>query len=185
MSTFAPTEIQIPTGTWSVDQAHSRVGFAVKHMGVSTVRGEFREFEGTFEAGDDLSSSRAYGTVKAASINTNQAQRDEHLRSADFFGAEDNPELSFESTRIEEIDEDTFRVIGNLTMNGVTNEVELHAEVGGTDIGPAGEERLGLEITGQVSRRDYQMRFDAALGSGNAVVGDKVKLALDVAVVKS
>jgi polyisoprenoid-binding protein YceI len=184
-TTITRNEVQISTGTWEVDPAHTRVGFAVKHMGVSTVRGEFREFEGAFEVAEDLSSSRAYGTVQAASVDTNQPQRDEHLRSADFFGAEENPELRFESTRIEEIGEDTFRVVGDLAMNGVTNEVELLAEVTGSDIGPAGEERIGLEITGQVSRRDYQMRFDAALGSGNAVVADKVKLALDVAVVKS
>jgi len=182
--TPSATATEIPTGTWKTDPAHTRVGFAVKHMGVSTVRGEFREFDGTFEVGEDLSSSRAYGTVQAASVDTNQPQRDEHLRSADFFGAEENPELRFESTSIEAIDEDSFRVVGNLAMNGVTNEVELLAEITGTDIGPAGEERLGLEVTGQVSRRDFKMKFDAALGSGNAVVGDKVKLALDIAVIK-
>lgn len=182
---LSPTPTEIPAGIWIIDPAHTRIGFAVKHMGVSTVHGEFREFDGTFEVGVDLTSSRAYGTVQAASVNTNQPQRDEHLRSADFFGAEENPELRFESTSIDAIDESTFRVVGDLAMNGVTNEVELLAEVTGTDIGPASEERLGLEVTGQVSRRDYQMRFDAALGSGNAVVGDKVKLAFDVAVIKT
>ena len=184
-TTMEVQTVQVPPGRWELDPAHTRIGFAVKHMGVSTVRGEFREFEGTLEIGEDSSSSRAYGTVQAASISTNQAQRDEHLRSEDFFGAEANPELRFESKRIERIDEDSFRVVGDLTMNGVTNEVELEAEVAGTDIGPAGEERLGLEVTGQVSRRAYQMKFNAALGSGNAVVADKVKLDLDVALVRS
>jgi polyisoprenoid-binding protein YceI len=186
MTTATPTSTrpQIETGTWDVDQAHTRVGFAVKHMGVTTVRGEFREFEGALEIGEDLGSSRAYGTVNAESVSTNQPQRDEHLRSADFFGVEDNPELRFESTRIEPVDEDSFRVIGDLTMNGVTNEVELLAEVGGSEIGSQGEERIGLEVTGQISRRAFAMKFDAALGSGNAVVADKVKLALDVAAVK-
>ena len=185
MSTTTEGHIQIPTGTWELDPAHTRMGFAVKHMGVSTVRGEFREFEGTVEIGEDSSSSRAYGTVQAASVTTNQAQRDEHLRSEDFFGAEANPELRFESKRIERVDEDSFRAVGDLTMNGVTNEVELEAEVTGTDIGPSGEERFGLEVTGQVSRKAYQMKFNAALGSGNAVVADKVKLDLDVALVKN
>jgi polyisoprenoid-binding protein YceI len=178
------TEVEIGNGVWDVDPAHTRVGFAVKHMGVTTVRGEFREFDGTLEIGEDLASSRAYGTVNAASINTNQGQRDEHLRSADFFGVEENPELRFESTRIERIDGDSLRVIGDLTMNGVMNEIELLAEVGGTETGPEGEERIGLEVSGQISRREYQMKFNAALGSGNAVVADKVKLALDVAAVK-
>jgi len=185
MTTATLTKPLIPTGTWQVDPAHTRVGFAVKHMGVTTVHGEFREFEGTLEIGEDLVQSRAYGTVKATSVDTNQPQRDEHLRSEDFFGAEANPDLRFESKRIEQIDEDEFRLTGDLTLNGVTNEIELAAEVGGTEIGPQGEERIGLEVTGQLSRKDYDMKFNAALGSGNAVVADKVKLALDVAAVKT
>lgn len=178
------TKTAIPTGTWQVDPAHSKVGFAVKHMGVATVRGEFNEFEGVLELGDDLSSARAQGTVRAASVDTNQAQRDEHLRSADFLEADRYPELRFESTAIEQVGEDTYRIAGELTMHGVTRDLELEAEVGGTEIGPQGEERLGLEITGRLSRQDYEMRFNAALGSGNAVVSDKVKLILDIAAVK-
>lgn len=184
MSTVTPTRTGIPAGTWTVDTAHSRVGFAVKHMGVATVRGEFRDFEGTLEVGEDLGSARAHGTVRAASVDTNQAQRDDHLRSADFFDAELHPELSFESTVIEPIDEGTYRIVGELTMHGVTRELELEAEVGGTEIGPEGEERIGLEVTGELSRRDYEIRFNAALGSGNAVVADRVKLALDIAAVR-
>src|SRR5512134_3480549 len=101
------TRTGIPAGTWTVDPVHSKVGFAVKHMGVATVRGEFRDFEGTLEIGDDLESARAHGTVKAASVDTNQEQRDEHLRSADFFDAENHPELRFESKRIEALDDET------------------------------------------------------------------------------
>src|SRR5687768_17351395 len=119
----------VPTGPWKIDPVHSKLGFAVKHMGVATVRGEFREFEGTIEVGDDLESSRAYGVVKAASVNTNQEQRDEHLRSPDFFDVAANPKLHFESTRIESIDEGSLRVVGELTMNGVTREIELEGEV--------------------------------------------------------
>ncbi len=174
----------IPTGTWVIDPVHSKVGFAVKHMGVTTVRGEFREFEGTLEIGDDLASTKVYGTVKAASVSTNQDQRDEHLRSADFFDAEAHPELKFESTHIEAIDDETLRVVGDLTLRGETHEIELEAELGGTEVGPQGEDRVGLEVTGKLSRSEYGMRFNAALGSGNAVVSDKVKLALDIAAVK-
>ena len=184
MATATLPRTGIPTGTWSVDPVHSKVGFAVKHMGVATVRGEFRDFEGTIEIGEDLESSRAYGVVKAASVNTSQEQRDEHLRSADFFSAEEHPELRFESTRIEAIDDETLRVVGDLTLNGVTHELELEAEILGTGLGASDEERLGLEVTGRLSRRDYGMRFNAALGSGNAVVADKVKLELDIAAVK-
>ncbi|GAC1547389.1 MAG: YceI family protein [Myxococcales bacterium] len=174
----------VPTGTWSVDPAHSKVGFAVKHMGIATVRGEFKEFEGTLEIGDDLASAKAYGTVKVASVDTNEGQRDDHLRSPDFFDVTEYPELKFESTSIEELDAESFRVTGNLTLHGVTQEVVLHAESQGTDVDPWGNERVGIEITGQLSRGDYGMKFNQALGSGNALVSDKVKLALDISAVK-
>jgi polyisoprenoid-binding protein YceI len=184
MTTPTLTEQAIPTGTWEVDPVHSRIGFAVKHMGVATVRGEFGDFDGRIEIGDDLATGKAHGTVRAASVDTKQEKRDEHLRSPDFFDAEVHPDLSFESTSIEAIDEETFRIVGELTVHGVTREIQLEAELGGLETGPQGEERIGLEVTGQLSRRDYGMKFDAALGSGNAVVSDKVKLALDIAAVK-
>jgi polyisoprenoid-binding protein YceI len=179
-----PTRTLIPTGTWAVDPVHSKLGFAVKHMGVSTVRGEFREFEGTIEVGDSIDQARAYATVQVASVDTGNDQRDQHLRSPDFFSAGDHPELRFESKRIEQVDEDTLRITGDLAINGAVREVELDAEVLGTGIGSQDEERLGLEVRGQLSRKDFGMKFNAALGSGNAVVGDKVKLELDIAAIK-
>ncbi len=182
MSTTTAT--LIPTGTWTVDHAHSKVGFAVKHMGIATVRGEFTEFEGTLEIGDDLPAAKAYGTVQVQSVDTNQPQRDEHLRSPDFFDGAQFPELRFESTEIDALDDEEFRITGNLTIHGVTNEIVLHAEVQGTDIDPWGNERVGLEITGQLSRADYGMKFNQALGSGNMLVADKVQLALDISAVK-
>jgi polyisoprenoid-binding protein YceI len=174
----------IPAGTWTVDPAHSKVGFAVKHMGIATVRGEFTEFEGTLRITEDLSSVRAYGTVKAASVDTNEPQRDAHLRSADFFDADTYENLAFESTRIEAIDEDTYRIAGNLTLHGVTNELVLTAEINGVDVDPYGNEKVGLEITGQLSRADYDMKFNQALGSGNMLVADKIKLTLDISAAK-
>ncbi|HEY7830885.1 MAG TPA: YceI family protein [Solirubrobacteraceae bacterium] len=183
MSATATTTL-IPTGTWKADQAHSKAGFAVKHMGIATVRGEFTEFEGTLEVGDDLSTAKAYGTVKVASVDTSEPQRDEHLRSPDFFDAETFPKLSFQSTSIEPLDDETFRILGNLTLHGVTREIQLEAVVQGTDTDPWGNERVGLEIVGELSRSDYGMKFNQALGSGNLLVGDKVKLALDVSAVK-
>jgi polyisoprenoid-binding protein YceI len=174
----------VPTGTWTVDPAHSTVGFSVKHLGIATVRGKFEEFEGTLEVGDDLSSARAFGTVQGASINTNDSGRDEHLRSADFFGVEANPELRFESTAIRPLDEDTFEVDGELSMNGVTKPVTLTAVVQGTETDPWGNERVGLEVIGQLNRKDWNMTFNQALGSGNLLVGEKVKLELDISAIK-
>jgi polyisoprenoid-binding protein YceI len=182
MSTTTATAL--PTGTWTVDPAHSKVGFAVKHMGIATVRGEFTEFEGTLEIAEDLSSAKAYGTVKAQSVDTNEPQRDDHLRSPDFFDVAQFPELRFESTSIEALDDEEFRITGRLTIHGVTNDIVLHADYQGTDIDPYGNERVGLEVTGQLSRGDYDMKFNQALGSGNVLVADKVKLALDISAVK-
>jgi polyisoprenoid-binding protein YceI len=122
--------------------------------------------------------------VQAASVDTNEAQRDEHLRSPDFFNAQEHAELTFTSTAIEADGDDTFTATGDLTMNGVTREVQLKAEVQGVDTDPWGNERVGLEITGQLSRGDFGMTFNQALGSGNLLVADKVKLALDISAVK-
>ena len=174
----------VPAGTWTVDPAHSSVGFSVKHLGIATVRGKFDEFEGTLEIGESDESARAYGTIKAVSVNTNDAGRDEHLRSADFFGVEQNPELRFESTAIEQIDDDAFTITGDLTMNGITHPVKLIAEVQGTETDPWGNERVGLEVIGQLNRGDWDMTFNQALGSGNLLVGEKVKLELDISAVK-
>ena len=174
-----------PTGTWTVDASHSKVGFAVKHLGIATVRGEFKDFEGTFEIGDDVASSRANGIVRTASVDTNEPARDEHLRSADFFNAEANGDLRFESTAIEALDEEVLRITGDLTINGITRSEVFHAEIQGTETDPWGNERIGLEITGQISRGDYGMKFNQVLGSGNSLVGDKVKITLDISAVKA
>jgi polyisoprenoid-binding protein YceI len=177
------TRTILPTGTWSVDPAHSSVEFSAKHLGIATVRGVFNEFEGTFEVGED-GDARARGTVQVASIDTNEDQRDAHLRSEDFFHAEAHPELSFESTEIRPVGDQSFLVHGNLTMRGVTRPIVLEAEVQGTEIDPWGNERVGLEARGQLNRRDWDMNFQQVLGSGNMLVSDKVKLSLDISAIK-
>ena len=173
----------IPTGTWTVDPAHSSVGFSVKHMGIANVRGKFTEFEGTLEMQENLSDCRAHGIVKVASIDTGEPDRDEHLRSADFFNAEQFPEIAFESTRVEASDDGSSRVKGNLTMHGVTKEIKLDVLIQGTDTDPWGKTRAGLEVIGTLNRGDFDMKFNQALGSGNVLVGDKVKMALEISAV--
>jgi polyisoprenoid-binding protein YceI len=182
MSTAVATTV--PMGTWTIDAAHSKVAFAAKHMGIATVRGEFKEFEGTLEIGKDVSSTKAYGKVKAQSVDTNDSRRDEHLRSPDFFAAAEFPEIAFESTRIEALDGEGFRITGRLTIQGVTNELVLYAGVLGTHTDLYGNERVGLEVTGKLSRGDYGMKFNRPLGGGNVLLGDKVDLALDISAVK-
>ena len=174
--------IGIPTGTWKIDKAHNRVGFAVKTLGVSTVRGEFRKFDGALEIGEDLADARAYGRVDAGSVDTNQAKRDKHLRSPAFLFAERHPELTLRSKAIEPVGDGSFRVIGDLSINGVANEVELAVKRGAIETGPEGVERLGLEVTGEVSRKAFAMKFTTALG--RALVADKVKMMINVAAVQ-
>ena len=173
----------IPTGTWTVDPAHSSVEFSVKHMGIANVRGRFSEFEGSLQMREDLGASQVRGSVKVASIDTGEGPRDDHLRSPDFFGAEEFPEITFESTRVEAIDEDSSRVFGNLTMHGITHEIKLEVAIQGTDTDPWGNTRAGLEVVGKLKRSDWDMKFNQALGSGNMLVGDKVGVSLDISAV--
>lgn len=174
----------VPAGTWIVDQAHSTVEFAVKHMGIANVRGRFNEFEGALEVADDLVGSKVSGKIKVASVTTNEPDRDAHLRSPDFFDADRYPEMTFGSTRIEAVDETSSLVFGNLTMHGVTREVKLEVVISGTDQDPWGNTRVGLEAVGAIKRADFDMRFNQALGSGNVLVGDKVTVSLDISAVR-
>lgn len=183
MSTAA---ILIPTGTYNVDPSHSRVEFSVKHLGIANVKGTFGSFEGqlVIENGD-LSTAIATGSVDVATVDTNEADRDTHLRSADFFDVETYPKMTFRSTSISPHGDDEFVIEGELTLHGVTQPITLKAEVQGTETDPWGNERVGLEISGKLDRSDYGMKFNQALGSGNLLVSDKVKLSLDVSAVKA
>jgi polyisoprenoid-binding protein YceI len=183
-SAAARTTPIVPPGTWHVDPVHSSVEFAVKHMGIATVRGKFTQFEGTLEVGQDLPSSRAYGKVIVASITTDEPDRDAHLRSPDFFDAESYPEITFSSTRIQAQDEESTLLFGDLTMHGVTREVRIDVVVAGTDEDPWGNTRVGLEAVAVIKRSDFDMKFNQALGSGNMLVGDKVTISLDISAVK-
>jgi polyisoprenoid-binding protein YceI len=173
----------VPAGTWEIDPVHSSIEFSVKHMGIANVRGKFTDFEATVEVGEDAWSATARGSVRVASIDTGDEKRDEHLRSGDFFDVENFPEMTFESTRVEPIDDDSTRVFGNLTMHGITREIKLELILQGTDTDPWGNERAGAEVVSCLNRSDFDMKFNQALGSGNMLVGDKVTLALDLSAV--
>jgi polyisoprenoid-binding protein YceI len=178
-----PTETSLPTGTWKVDPVHSSVEFQVKHLGIATVKGQFKEFEGTLEIGPD--GALAYGTVKTASVDTREPQRDEHLRSADFFEVDTYPQIEFRSSAIRPAGENELEIDGELTIHGVTRPITLQAEIEGTETDLQGNDRVGLSASAQINRSDYEMRFNAALGSGNVVVSDKVKILVDVSAVRS
>jgi polyisoprenoid-binding protein YceI len=182
-ATVATDTTPLPAGTWKVDPVHSSVEFQVKHLGIATVKGQFTEFEGTLDVGPEGAS--AYGTVKTASVNTREPQRDDHLRSADFFEVDRYPEIDFRSTAIRPTGEDEFEIIGDLSLHGVTRPVTLQATLEGIEPEDhQGNTRIGVSATGQLNRSDFNMRFNAALGSGNVVVSDKVKILVDVSAVK-
>lgn len=175
--------VRVPTGTWAVDPAHSSVEFRIKHMMISTVRGRFGEFKGTIEAAPDYRDSRVRGTIKAASIDTNESSRDEHLRSADFFDVDQHPEIAFESSRIEHVEKGNYRVGGELTMHGETRPVEFEVTVHGVTHAPQGQDRVGLEVRGTISRGEFGLRWQQALETGGVLVGDEVRIVADIAAV--
>jgi polyisoprenoid-binding protein YceI len=170
----------VPSGKWSVDASHSSVTFALKHMMLATVKGHLREFDGMLEVGSGA--PRATGVVKAASIDTNEPVRDEHLRSSpDFFDVERYPEISFNSTRIDYLDGGRLRIVGDLTIRSVTCEIELD----GTRREAGDDERIELELRGVLNRRDFGLTWNQALETGGALLGNKVKIALEISAVRS
>jgi polyisoprenoid-binding protein YceI len=179
------TMVRVPPGTWTVDPIHSSVGFKIKHMMIATVRGRFTEFDGTIEAAeDDPANSHASGSIKVASIDTGNADRDAHLRSRDFFDAEQYPEITFDSSRIRHIEGGIFALTGNLTIKGVTREVELEATVEGADTDPWGMERVGINVQGSINRTDFGLRWQERLAAGGLLVGEEVGLQIDISAVR-
>jgi polyisoprenoid-binding protein YceI len=181
-SSSATAAAPLPTGTWKVDPVHSSVEFHVKHLGIATVKGQFKVFEGTLEIDD--SGARANGTVDVASVDTREPQRDDHLRSADFFEVERFPQIAFQSTAIRPLDDEEFEIDADLTIHGVTRSVTLKAVFEGSETDLQGNARVGVSAAAQINRSDFGMKFNAALGSGNVVVSDKVKILVEVSAVK-
>jgi polyisoprenoid-binding protein YceI len=166
--------------SWTIDQAHTNVGFAIKHLGLSTVRGHFASFEGQIDI-DPADLTRATGTVEidVASIDTGQPDRDVHLRSADFFEVEKYPKLSFTVKRVTGGGE-TWKVVGDLTIRDVTREVELDAEFAGEGVDPYGNRKIGGSLTGSISRGDFGLKWNVpAQAAGGLLVGDRVKLEIE------
>jgi polyisoprenoid-binding protein YceI len=188
MTTNLQTEqgiVRVPTGTWAVDPVHSSVGFEVKHMMISTVHGQFKQFEGTLEAAEDYHDSRVWGTVQVASIDTNNADRDEHLLSPDFFDVERYPLIRFESTAIEHIMFGAYRVSGDLTIKDVTREIQVEASAEGAAVDPWGNDRVGVAVRGGIDRTEFGLTWQQSLTKGGLLVGDQVALRLDISAVRA
>lgn len=183
MTTSANLEVQnsaIPTGTWTIDQSHSEIGFVVRHLLVSKVRGAFEKFSGVIELAPDFSLSKIEVSIQAASVNTREEARDNHLRSKDFFGSEENPNFIFTSTAVRPTAKESFFVDGDLTMNGITKPVTLNVEFNGTATDPYGNQKAGFSATAKISRKQWGMQWNAALESGGVLVSDAVDLVFEI-----
>lgn len=163
--------------TWILDPVHSEIGFKVKHLMISTVRGHFTTFQGTVTASDDtFTDAKISFTADIASISTNNEQRDGHLKSADFFDAATFPTLSFESTSVVKQDEQKFVVNGNLTIRGITKEISLNVTFNGIGRDLYGKTVASFEMTGELNRKDFGLTWNAVLETGGVAVSDMVTL---------
>jgi polyisoprenoid-binding protein YceI len=168
-----------------IDPAHSQVEFAVRHLMISTVRGRFAGVKGTVVADhDNLENAEVDVTIDVHTIDTREAQRDAHLKSADFFDAERFPVLTFKSNRVTDVKGDRFKLIGDLTMHGVTKEVALDVTAEGRGKDPWGGERAGYSAIAKVNRSDFGLIWNQVLETGGIAVGDEIKIALDLELVK-
>ncbi|HRE64814.1 MAG TPA: YceI family protein [Ferruginibacter sp.] len=168
---------------WILDPAHSELTFKVKHMMITNVKGEFKNFNIEIE-GEDIFNSPLNVTVDASSINTNNTDRDNHLKSADFFDAENHKELSFKSTSFKQEDDDEYELKGILTIKGISKEVALEVEFGGINKDPWGNEKAGFSVEGKINRKDWGLNWNAALETGGVLVSEEVKIAGEIQFVK-
>jgi polyisoprenoid-binding protein YceI len=174
------------TGDYTVDPTHSRLGFAAKHAMVATVRGGFTGFTGAVHLDEEHpENSTATIQIDTASVDTGNKDRDAHLRNADFFDVETYPTITFTSTKVEQIEDDVYTLIGDLTINGKTNPVAVEFELTGTSTDPWGGFRVGFEGKTTVNRRDWGLEWNVALDKGGVLVSEKVKLEFDIALVKN
>jgi polyisoprenoid-binding protein YceI len=176
---------ETPTGRYTIDPVHSRIGFVVRHAMVTKVRGSFNEFTGSgFFDADKPENSHVELTIDAASVDTRNADRDAHLRSNDFFDMETHPHITFVSTAVEQVDDDRFQVTGDLTIKGVTKPVIVEFEYAGTVVDPFGNHRLGLDGGVVINRKDWGVNWNATLEAGGVMISDKVTLELEVSAIR-
>ncbi|WP_285767836.1 YceI family protein [Peribacillus sp. SI8-4] len=170
---------------WTIDPTHSTIEFSVKHMMIAKVKGSFNIFSANISANPtDLTTAEIDFNVDVASIDTRNADRDNHLRSADFFHVEKNPTLTFKSTKIVKTDDDEYDVTGNVTLNGITQEETFAITFEGQGKDPWGNEKAGFSGKGKVKRSDYGLTYNAALETGGVLIGDQITLTLDIEAAK-
>lgn len=165
------------TTKWVIEPSHSEVQFKVRHLMITNVTGSFGKFDATVETeGDDVSTAKVHFTADMSSISTNNEQRDAHLRSADFFDAENHPQLIFAGDRMERVDADNFLMHGTLTLRGVSKPLTLKVEYGGLMVDPWGNTRVGFTVEGKINRKEFGVNWSAATEAGGIVVSDEVRI---------
>jgi len=185
-TTTTTTDLSALSGTYTLDAAHSRIGFVARHAMVTKVRGAFNEFEGSAVLDwADPANSTARVTIDVASIDTRNGQRDAHLRSNDFLAIEEFPQITFASTGVRQTGEAEFELTGDLTIKGVTNAVTVPFTFEGTSLDPFGNTRVGFEGAVTINRRDYGVSWNAALETGGVLVSDKIVLEFEVSAIKT
>lgn len=173
------------TTKWAIDPTHSEIGFKVKHMMFTNVSGSFQQFDATVETeGDDFENAKIEFSADVASVTTANADRDNHLKSGDFFDAEQFPKMTFTATSFTKESESEYELKGDLTLRGVTKPVKLDVEFGGTAKDPWGNLKAGLSATGKINRKDWGLNWNSALEAGGVLVGEEVKLVIELQFIK-
>ena len=174
------------TGTYAIDPTHSQIGFGARHAMVTKVRGQFNEFSGTgFFDAETPANSNLQVTIQAKSINTNNADRDTHLRSNDFFSMDEFPLITFASTAFSKADAETYSVTGDLTIKGITKSITIDLDYTGAAVDPYGNQRIGIEGKTTINRKDWGVNWNAALEAGGVLVGEKITLEFEISAIRS
>jgi polyisoprenoid-binding protein YceI len=177
----APSTLPLAPGVWTLDPNHSGVHFRVRHLGLSNVRGRFDKFDATLTVGTTLDQVSVAATIDMGSVDTNQPDRDAHLRSTDFFSTDQHPEMVFRTTAVKESSQDEYQLTGDLTINGITRPVTLDVEFNGVEVFPGdGRNHAGFSATGEVNRDDFGVDFNMPLGMDKMALGQKVRIELEL-----
>ena len=169
--------------TWQLDPTHSEIGFKVKHLMITNIKGEFRNFSAAID-GEEFSKAAISAMIDTSSIFTNEDNRDAHLKNADFFDVDNHKEMTFKGSSLNKIDDENFELTGMLSIKGISKEIKLDLEYGGTSTDPWGNEKMGFSINGKINRSDYGLNFNAALETGGFLLGEEVKISADLQFVK-
>jgi len=171
---------------WVIDPVHTEIAFKVKHLMITNVKGVFKEFDASiYTTGDDFMTAEVDFWMNPASIDTGSADRDKHLKSADFFDVENHKEITFRGNTYEKVDEDSYELYGDLTVRGITKRIKLDVEFGGVVKDPWGNEKAGFSINGKINRKDWDLNWNAALEAGGWLVSDEVRISCEVQLLKS